>query len=63
VIVATEADELFLEGATAAVWECLDGPRRQSEVLEVVAGAYGLAGPDAQAALEALRERGLCTWS
>jgi hypothetical protein len=60
VLVATADEELVLEGSAAAVWELLERPQREAELLSAAAQAFALDEHTARAALQALAEAGLC---
>jgi hypothetical protein len=60
VIVATADDERVLEGSTAAVWELLDRPLTEAELVARGADAFGMDPSTTAAALHALVTAALC---
>jgi hypothetical protein len=59
-VVATATDERVLDGAAAAVWESLDAPRTETELVTLASEAFGLEADTARSTLAALADAGLC---
>jgi hypothetical protein len=60
VLVATAEDEPVLEGTTAAVWELLDQPRTEAELIAAAATHFSMDAASTSQALAALVAAELC---
>ena len=61
IVVADGDDTTLLAGSAAVVWDVLDGPMTEDQIVQACARAYGLDAGAVGTALAALREAGLCT--
>jgi hypothetical protein len=60
VVVAAAEGEPVLQGGAAAMWDLLDEPRTTADLVTLARGAFGLDEAETTAALDSLREAGLC---
>ena len=60
IIVATDDDETLLAGHAAVVWDVLEQPRTEAELISDCAELYGLDEAGTARGLAALTQAGLC---